>query len=150
MKTATPLAIAFLLATTSALLAQTPAAPAAPAASTPAAPSAAAPAIPGVSATTGNPNLAVASIKLDSGVRVSKIVGATVFTSDNKDLGKIDDLVMTKDNQITLAVVSVGGFLGVGSKLVAFPYKALTQDGDHLTLPGVTADSLNAMPSFEY
>lgn len=144
MKTATPLAIALLLATATASLAQAPA-PAAPAA-----PSATAPALPGVTATTGNPNLAVASIKLDSGVRVSKIVGATVFTSDNKDLGKIDDLVMTKDNQITLAVVSVGGFLGVGSKLVAFPYKALTQDGDHLTLPGVTADSLNAMPSFEY
>lgn len=139
MKTATPLAIALLLATATASFAQAPAAP-----------SATAPAIPGVTATTGNPNLAVASIKLDSGVRVSKIVGATVFTSDNKDLGKIDDLVMTKDDQITLAVVSVGGFLGVGSKLVAFPYKALTQDGDHLTLPGVTADSLNAMPSFEY
>ena len=144
MKTSTPLAIALLLATATASFAQTPAA-------TPAAPApAAAPAVPGVTATTGNPNLAVASIKLDSGVRVSKIVGATVYTSDNKDLGKIDDLVMTKDNQITLAVVSVGGFLGVGSKLVAFPYKALTQDGDHLTLPGVTTDSLNAMPSFEY
>lgn len=144
MKTATPLAIALLLATATASFAQAPA-------TTPTAPaSAAAPTVPGVTATTGNPNLAVASIKLDSGVRVSKIVGATVYTSDNKDLGKIDDLVMTKDNQITLAVVSVGGFLGVGSKLVAFPYKALTQDGDHLTLPGVTADSLNAMPSFEY
>ena len=144
MKTSTPLAIALLLATATASFAQAPAA-------TPATPApAAAPAVPGVTATTGNPNLAVASIKLDSGVRVSKIVGATVYTSDNKDLGKIDDLVMTKDNQITLAVVSVGGFLGVGSKLVAFPYKALTQDGDHLTLPGVTTDSLNAMPSFEY
>lgn len=144
MKTATPLAIALLLATATASFAQAPApTPAAPA-------SPAAPAVPGVTATTGNPNLAVASIKLDSGVRVSKIVGATVYTSDNKDLGKIDDLVMTKDNQVTLAVVSVGGFLGVGSKLVAFPYKALTQDGDHLTLPGVTVDSLNAMPSFEY
>lgn len=106
--------------------------------------------MPGVAATTGNPNLAVASIKLDHGLRVSKIVGATVYTSDNKDLGKVDDLVMTKGEEVTLAVVSVGGFLGVGSKLVAFPYKDLKQDGDHLTLPGVTVDSLNAMPSFEY
>lgn len=135
MKTLTPLAIALLLAMASASFAQT---------QTPAS------AAPGVTATTGNPNLAVASIKLDHGVRVSKIVGATVFTSDNKDLGKIDDLVMTRGDEVTLAVVSVGGFLGVGSKLVAFPYEDLKQDGDHLTLPGVTADSLNAMPSFEY
>lgn len=110
-----------------------------------------APATPaGVSATTSNPNLAVSSIKLDHGVRVSKIVGASVFGTDSKDLGKIDDLVMTQGDQVTLAVVSVGGFLGVGSKLVAFPYKDLKQDGDRITLPGVTADTLNAMPSFEY
>lgn len=142
MKTATPLAIAFLLATASASVAQTQP----PVTRPPAAPVA----LPGVAATTGNPNLAVASIKLDHGVRVSKIVGTTLYTSDNKDLGKIDDLVMTKGAEVTLAVVSVGGFLGVGSKLVAFPYSDLKQDGDHLTLPGVTVDSLNAMPSFEY
>jgi sporulation protein YlmC with PRC-barrel domain len=137
VKTTTPLAIALLVAMASVSFAQTQT-------------SAAAPAVPGVTATTGNPNLAVASIKLDNGIRVSKIVGATVYTSDNKDLGKIDDLVMTKGNEVTLAVVSIGGFMGVGSKLVAFPYGQLTQDGDHLTLPGVTVDSLNAMPSFEY
>lgn len=135
MKTTTPLAIALLVTTASVSFAQTQTPAAAP---------------PGVTATTGNPNLAVASIKLDNGIRVSKIVGATVYTSDNKDLGKIDDLVMTKGDEVTLAVVSIGGFLGVGSKLVAFPYGQLKQDGDHLTLPGVTVDSLNAMPSFEY
>ncbi|MDP9095410.1 MAG: PRC-barrel domain-containing protein [Pseudomonadota bacterium] len=137
MKTITPLAVALLLATASAAGAQSQPAPATPT-------------LPGVAATTSNPNLAVASIKLDHGVRVSKIVGATVFTSDNKDLGRIDDLVMTKGDEVTLAVVSVGGFLGLGSKLVAFPYRDLKQDGDRLTLPGVTMNSLNAMPSFEY
>ncbi len=136
MKTATPLAIALLLSTGAASFAQTQ-----PTQSQP---------LPGVAASVSNPNLAVASIKLDHGVRVSRIVGATVFTTDGKDLGKVDDLVMTKDNEVTLAVVSVGGFLGVGSKLVAFPYKDLKQDSDRLMLPGVTADSLNAMPSFEY
>ena len=106
--------------------------------------------VPGVSATTSNPNLAVASIKLDSGMRLSKIIGATVYGDSSKDLGKIDDLVITKGDQVTLAVVSVGGFLGVGSKLVAFPFKQLTMDGDRVTLPGVTADTLTAMPSFVY
>ena len=105
---------------------------------------------PGVSATTSNPNLAVATIKLDNGVRISKIIGASVFGANNQDLGKIDDLVMTKGDEITLAVVSVGGFMGVGSKLVAFAYKDLKQEGDRITLPGVTPEALNAMPSFEY
>ena len=145
------LTLALLLAAAQPVLAQSTipspgTAPAAPAAA-PAAPTGNP---PGVSATVGNPNLAVASIKLDHGTRVSKILGATVYGTDSKDLGKIDDLVMTGDNQVTLAVVSVGGFLGVGSKLVAFPFKNLKQDGDRLTLPGVTADTLNTMPSFEY
>lgn len=107
-------------------------------------------ALPGVSATTSNPNLAVATIKLDHGVRVSKVVGASVYGSNNAELGKIDDLVMTEGSEVTLAVVSIGGFLGVGSKLVAFSYAQLKQEGDRLTLPGMTPDSLKAMPSFEY
>lgn len=107
-------------------------------------------ATPGASATASNPNLAVASVKLDHGVRVSSIVGATVYGNDGVDLGKIDDLVITKGDNVTLAVVSVGGFLGVGRKLVAFPYAALKLVGDRLTLGGVTPDALNGMPSFEY
>lgn len=142
MNKATSLTLALLLAAAAPAVAQTTAPATTPATQ--------AQTTPGVSSTAGNPNLSVATVKLDSGVRVSKIVGATVYGSDTKDLGTINDLVMTKDDQVTLAVVSVGGFLGVGSKLVAFPYKQLKQDGDRLTLPGVTADTLNAMPSFEY
>ncbi len=125
-------------------MAQTPA-PSAPAPSTPATTTPA-----GVTATTGNPNLAVSSIKLETGKRLSQIIGAPVYGQDNKELGKVDDLVLTGDNQITLAVVSVGGFLGVGSKLVAFPFKQLASEGGRMTLPGVTADQLNAMPNFQY
>jgi len=105
---------------------------------------------PGVTATTSNPNLAVASIKLENGKRLSTIIGATVYGQDAKELGKVDDLVMTGDNQVTLAVVSIGGFLGLGSKFVAFPFKSLTREGDRLILPGVTPESLNGMPNFQY
>lgn len=121
-------------------MAQTPPASPAAATTTPA----------GVTATTGNPNLAVSSIKLETGKRLSQIIGAPVYGQDNKELGKVDDLVLTGDNQITLAVVSVGGFLGVGSKLVAFPFKQLASEGGRMTLPGMTAEQLNAMPNFQY
>ncbi len=111
----------------------------------------AAPASPaGVVATTNNPNLAVATVKLENGARMSKIIGSTVYTDQNEKVGAVDDLIMTAGDKITVAIVSVGGFLGLGSKLVAVPYTQLKVDGERVTLPGASKDSLNAMPSFVY
>jgi len=99
----------------------------------------------------GTPDLAVASVKAESGVRVSKLVGAAVYNKQNQELGTIDDLILDQGNKVTLAVVSVGGFLGVGSKLVAEPYSALRKGSDgRLLLSDATKASLNAMPSFTY
>ncbi|HYZ60819.1 MAG TPA: PRC-barrel domain-containing protein [Acetobacteraceae bacterium] len=145
---------------------QTPSTDAAPAASPPADTSTAAPQaapaapappatptpgnVPGVVATTNNPNLAVAAVKLENGVRASKIIGAPVRGDTDQDIGKVDDLIMTEGNKVTVAIVSVGGFLGLGSKLVAFPFDQLRMQGDRILVSGVTKDSLNAMPSFQY
>ena len=84
-------------------------------------------------ATTNNPNLAVASVRLENGVRASKLIGAAVYGDGGQQIGSLDDLIMTGGDRITVAIVSVGGFLGYGSKLVAFPYSQLKQDGQHLT-----------------
>jgi sporulation protein YlmC with PRC-barrel domain len=99
---------------------------------------------------TGNPNLAVATVKLENGTRLSKVIGSTVYADPNTSIGTVDDLIMTSDNQVAMAIVSVGGFLGLGSKLVAVPYDQLKSDGGKTMLPGVTKDSLKAMPNFTY
>ena len=98
----------------------------------------------------GNPNLAIATVKLENGTRVSKIIGSTVYADANTSIGTVDDLVMTEDAHIVMAVVSVGGFLGMGSKLVAIPYAQLKFDGGRTMLPGATKDSLNGMPNFTF
>jgi hypothetical protein len=46
--------------------------------------------------------------------------------------------------------VSVGGFLGIGTKLVAVPFEALKIGADSLVLPAGTKDDLKALPTFEY
>jgi sporulation protein YlmC with PRC-barrel domain len=99
---------------------------------------------------TGNPNLAVASVKLENGMRLSKVIGSTVYADPNTSIGTVDDLIMTPDNQVAMAIVSVGGFLGIGSKLVAIPYDQLKSEGGKAMLPGATKDSLNGMPNFTY
>lgn len=87
-----------------------------------------------------------------SGFRATKIVGSTVVNENRDTVGKIDDLIVGRDGPGVYAVLSVGGFLGMGNKLVAVRYDQLRADPGHdeYTLPGATKDSLKSLPEFEY
>ena len=54
--------------------------------------------------------------------RASKVVGLNVYNEKNENVGSINDLLMEKNGSIKAAVISVGGFLGMGSRLVAVPF----------------------------
>jgi sporulation protein YlmC with PRC-barrel domain len=53
--------------------------------------------------------------------RTSKVVGLNVYNEQNENVGSINDLLMDKQGNIKAAVISVGGFLGMGSRLIALP-----------------------------
>ncbi|GAB0115993.1 PRC-barrel domain-containing protein [Acidisoma sp. 7E03] len=57
--------------------------------------------------------------------RSSELVGATVYNDDGKSIGTISDLLVSSDGQVSQAILSVGGFLGIGSKLVSEPFSKL-------------------------
>lgn len=145
----TPLRVALALAAFIPAAAAQQATP--PATTPPSTPSGVTPgAPPGVVATTNNPNLAVATVKLESGSRLSRIIGAAVQNDAGERVGTVDDLIMTGDSRVTMAVIAVGGFLGLGAKLVAVPWPQLRPEADRVVLPGATTDMLNGMPSFTY
>jgi sporulation protein YlmC with PRC-barrel domain len=54
--------------------------------------------------------------------RASKLVGANVYNQLGETIGSVDDLLIGKDGKIDNAVLSVGGFLGIGGKLVSIPF----------------------------
>ena len=108
------------------------------------------PSLPGVVATTNNPNLAVSAVRLESGRRLTRVIGASVFDDAGVRIGGVDELVMTEGDKVSVAVIAVGGFLGMGSKLVAVPFGQLKRDGERLVLPGATKETLEAMPSLMY
>jgi sporulation protein YlmC with PRC-barrel domain len=63
--------------------------------------------------------------------RASKIIGTHVANSKGENLGDIKDLVVDPETgQVVYGVVSFGGILGLGDKLFAVPWKALTWIGD--------------------
>ncbi|EAQ35053.1 hypothetical protein NB311A_14195 [Nitrobacter sp. Nb-311A] len=57
--------------------------------------------------------------------RSSKMVGLNVYNDTNEKLGSISDLLLNKDGTIKAAVIGVGGFLGVGERLVAVSFDKL-------------------------
>jgi sporulation protein YlmC with PRC-barrel domain len=54
--------------------------------------------------------------------RTSKVVGLNVYNEANESLGSINDLLTDKQGNIKAVVIGVGGFLGVGERLIAIPY----------------------------
>ena len=83
------------------------------------------------------------------GYRTSKLQGAAVYNDANDKIGTVDDIIIGRD-RVLFAVLQVGGFLGLGGKVVAIPYQSLNVSGDKVMLPGATKDNLKQLPEFRY
>jgi PRC-barrel domain len=82
----------------------------------------------------------------------SAIIGAKVRNAARDTVGKIDDIYVDRDGAIKAVVISVGGFLGVGSKDVAVKWDDLKfgRDGDSLVVTtSLEKDALKAMPDYK-
>ncbi len=69
--------------------------------------------------------------------KASKLIGMEVKNDQGETLGDIKDIVINPDNgTVAYAVMSTGGVLGVGERLLAVPLTAFrrSQDQTHLVL----------------
>jgi len=84
--------------------------------------------------------------------RAAKVIGTDIEDASGKNLGDIDELVIDDGTgRILYAVLSFGGFLGMGDKLFALPWQSLTRspkDDDKMVLD-VPKDRLTAAPGFD-
>ncbi len=80
--------------------------------------------------------------------RISKIVGSEVRNKTGEKIGDIRDLMVDDHGTIRLAIVSTGGFLGVGDRLHAVPWDVLTlgPKDDHIL--DIDKAHLQATPGF--
>lgn len=57
------------------------------------------------------------------------LIGNDVYNTQNEDLGDIKEIMLdTASGKVAYAVLSFGGFLGMGEKLFAVPWAALRLD----------------------
>jgi sporulation protein YlmC with PRC-barrel domain len=97
----------------------------------------------------------VAPVSRAEGSIVSNIIGESVYNGsgdDAENIGKVSDVVLDKDGQAKSVIIGVGGFLGVGTKNVAYDYNKLQwaeKNGDRWLIAQTTKDELTAQPDFD-
>ena len=88
--------------------------------------------------------------KLAAGYRATKVVGSTVVNDAGETIGKIDDLLVSPDGKQPYAVLSIGGFLGMGTHLVVVPYDSLKFGDKKIVFAGGSKEDLKMLPEFKY
>ncbi len=105
----------------------------------------------GTSALQGEPSL-------QGPQRSSEIVGKSVTNPENERLGKITDLIIGQDGMVKYAILSHGGVLGLGDKLIPIPWKALERGNEKWLKPpneekalsvNITKKTLAKAPNFD-
>src|SRR5215475_11628608 len=71
-----------------------------------------------------NPSSGTPATVLDD-QEVSTILGKSVRSSSDEDMGRIVDIIVSRDSQVHAAIIDFGGFLGIGTRKIAVDWRAL-------------------------
>ncbi len=84
-------------------------------------------------------------------VRADDIIGTRDYGPNDANVGSVDDIIVnTRSMQVEAAILSVGGFLGIGDKLVSVPIDQLRMGQDGRLSISLTREQLERTPQFEY
>lgn len=95
---------------------------------------------------TGNPAFSTSDMQ----TRASKVIGSAVYNEQRQKIGTINDLLISNGHDVGTAVISVGGFLGIASKLIEVPYAQIRMQDNRLVMPGASKDQLKQLPQYKY
>jgi sporulation protein YlmC with PRC-barrel domain len=82
-------------------------------------------------------------------MKASELIGEDVYSATDERIGEVDDVVVSKSGKQPMAVIGVGGFLGIGEKKAAVPVDQLKVQGDKIVASGLTKDSLKAQAEYK-
>lgn len=79
----------------------------------------------------------------------AELIGTDVYGTNNDSIGEIEDVIVSPDNKPSYALVSYGGFLGLGEEQAAVPIAALRISPDRYVFIPMTAEQLKAAPKLQ-
>ena len=79
-----------------------------------------------------------------------QILGKPVYNENEVRIGTITDLIIAPDSSVSYAIVSAGGFVGLGKHNVAIAIEEFETQNNKLYLVGATRDMIKELPEFEY
>jgi hypothetical protein len=82
-------------------------------------------------------------------LKATNVIGASVTNPEGEKLGSINDLTMSANGRVRFAILSSGGVLGMGGKLIAVPMKALSFKDDKNAILNISKKRLATAPSFD-
>jgi sporulation protein YlmC with PRC-barrel domain len=90
------------------------------------------------------------NVALARSARASKLIGSKVYEGDTS-IGQIEDVLVDLDRATVMAVIlSVGGFLGIGDKLVAVPVNQIKVGREAKFTTDMTKEQLANAPAFDF
>lgn len=91
------------------------------------------------------------STKLAMGWSVKKtLMGKTVYNDAGQKVGKVEDLIISPDKNVSYVIVGAGGFVGIGRHDVAIPVSQIQDKAGRLVMAGANKDTIKNMPQFTY
>jgi hypothetical protein len=87
---------------------------------------------------------------LAGSARASKVIGCHVYKGDTS-IAQIEDALVDFDHGSTTAVIlSLGGFLRIGEKLVAIPVNQIKSGSEARFITDLTEEQLTGAPEFDF
>lgn len=78
------------------------------------------------------------------------LLGKSVYNEAGEKIGKVMDLIIAPDRNLSYVIVGAGGFIGIGRHDVAIPVNQIQDRSGKLIMPGATKGVIKAMPTFNY
>jgi sporulation protein YlmC with PRC-barrel domain len=78
------------------------------------------------------------------------LLGKSVYNEAGQKIGRVEDLIVSPDKNVSYVIVGAGGFIGIGRHNVAIPVAQIKDQAGRLVMPGATKESIKALPTFDY
>ena len=88
---------------------------------------------------------------VNGNIAAGALIGTKVHNANHETIGKVDEVFLDKDAHVVVVAISVGGFLGVGSKEVGVNWSDLTfanEDDTLVVTTSLSRDALKALPDY--